>query len=126
MPVLGVLAQQPSPDLDDAPGELVSPVSVPSHALSSRPETRIRRRASRQQYRRRLRDRRTWGVFLTVILALWLSGGIAGYLWPKAHGAGYVITHVVVRGILGGAIGAVLLVVVSILASVVRGRRPPP
>jgi hypothetical protein len=60
------------------------------------------------------------------MVALSLSGGIVGHLWPKAHGIGYVVTHVVVRGILIGAVGAVLVVVVAMLAAVVRGRRLRP
>jgi hypothetical protein len=88
---------------------------VPSHALPSGPETRTRRRARRREGRRRLRDWRTWGVFLTVVASLQLSGAIVGHFWPKAHGVGYVVTHVVVGGVLGGAIGAVLVVVVVIL-----------
>ena len=95
---------------------------MPSHALPSGRETRIRRRGRR----RRLRDWGTFGAFLMVLMAaLSLSGGIVGHLWPKAHGIGYVVTHVVVRGILIGAVGAVL-VVVAMLAAVVRGRRLRP
>jgi hypothetical protein len=63
---------------------------------------------------------------MAVVVALSLSGGIVGHLWPKAHGIGYVVTHVVVRVILIGAIGAVLVVVVAMLAAVVRGRRLRP
>jgi hypothetical protein len=100
--------------------------SVPSHALPSGQETRIRRQGRRREARRRLRDWNTWGVFLEVLVGLWLSGGIVGHLWPKAHGVGYVVTHVVVRVVLGGAIGAVLAVVVVMLAGVVRGRRLRP
>jgi hypothetical protein len=56
-------------------------------------------------------------------MVFWLSDWMAGRFWPKAHGAGYLATHVVVRGVLGGgAIGAVLVVVVVILAGIVRGR----
>src|SRR2546429_9854656 len=41
----------------------------------------------------------------------WLSGWMVGWFLPKAHGVGYLVTHVVVRGVLGGAMGAVLVVV---------------
>jgi hypothetical protein len=54
-----------------------------------------------------------------------LSGGIVGHLWPKAHGVGYVVTHVAVGGLLSGAIGA-LAVVAVILAGIVRDRRLQP
>lgn len=99
---------------------------MPSHALPPGPETRTRRRARRREGRRRLRDWRTWGVCLAVVVALQLSGGIVGHFWPKAHGVGYVATHVVVGGVLGGAIGAVLVVVAVILAGIVRDRRLQP
>jgi len=59
---------------------------------------------------------------MVLMAALSLSGGIVGHLWPKAHGIGYVVTHVVVRGILIGAVGAVLVVVVAIA----RGCRAGP
>jgi hypothetical protein len=68
-----------------------------------------------------LRDWRTWGLFGAYIAALSLSEGIVSHLWPMAHGAGYVMTHVVVAGVLGGAI-AFLLVAVVILAGAVRDR----
>ena len=97
--------------------------TVPSHALSPGPKARIRRRPRRRESRRRLRDWRTWGVFLAFILVFWLSGWMADRFWPKAHGVGYLVTHVVVRGVLGGAIGAVLVAVVVILAGIVRDRR---
>jgi hypothetical protein len=61
-----------------------------------------------------------------VPVALSLSGGIVGHLWPKAHGVGYVVTHVAVRVVLSGAIGAVLVVLVVMLAGVVRGSRLRP
>jgi hypothetical protein len=72
-----------------------------------------------------LRDWRTWGVWLAVVVAMQLSGGIVGHLWPKAHGVGYVVTHVAVGGLLSGAIGA-LVVVAVILAGIVRDRRLQP
>jgi hypothetical protein len=56
-----------------------------------------------------------------VLVAMSLSGGIVGHLWPKAHGVGCVVTHVVVRVVLISAIGTVL-VVSLVLADVVRGR----
>jgi len=99
---------------------------VPSHALPSGQETRIRRRALRREARRRLRDWRTWGVFLPVLVALSLSGRIVDHLWPNADGVGYVLTHIVVRMVLSSAIGAVLGVVVVMLAGAVRGRRLQP
>jgi polyferredoxin len=95
---------------------------VPSHALPPGPETRIRRRARRQGALRRLRDWRTWGLFLALPVAAQLGGGIVGHLWPKAHGVGYVI-RVVVGGVLGGVIGAVLFAAVLILARAVLGGR---
>jgi hypothetical protein len=98
---------------------------VPSHALSPGPETRIRRRARQRERLRRLRDWRTWGVFIGLAADLQLSGAIADHLWPKAHGVGYIVTHVVVGGVLG-AIGAVTVAASVILASVVRGRRLQP
>jgi hypothetical protein len=61
-----------------------------------------------------------------VVVGLQLSDGIAGHLWPKAHGVGYVVTHLVVGGVLGGAIAAVLVVVAVILAGIVRDRRLQP
>jgi len=95
---------------------------VPSHALPPGPETRIRRRARRQEALQRLRDWRTWGLFLLLPVAAQLSSGIIGHLWPKAHGVGYV-TRVAVAGVLGGVIGAVLVTAALILASAVLGRR---
>jgi len=68
-----------------------------------------------------LRDWKTWGLFGAYIAGLSLSEGIVSHLWPRAHGAGYVMTHVVVAGVLGGAI-AFLLVAVVILAGAVRDR----
>ena len=105
------------------PGKECYRCTVPSHSLSPGPKARIRRRPRRRESRRRLRDWRTWGVFLAFILVFWLSGWMVGRFWPKAHGVGYLVTHVVVRGVLGGAIGAVLVVVVVILAGIVRDRR---
>ena len=96
---------------------------MPSHALPSGTEARIRRRARRRKALRQLRDWRTWGLFGAYIAALSLSEGIVSHLWPRAHGAGYVMTHVVVAGVLGGAI-AFLLVAVVILAGGVRDRSP--
>jgi hypothetical protein len=64
-------------------------------------------------------------VFIGLAADLQLSGGIADHLWPKAHGAGYVVTHVVVGGVLG-AIGAVVVAAGVTLASVVRGHRLQP
>ena len=55
-------------------------------------------------------------------MALQLSGGIVGRFWPKAHGVGYVVTRVVVGGVLGGAIAAVLVVAAVILAGNGRDR----
>jgi hypothetical protein len=55
-----------------------------------------------------------------------LSGEIVGRFWPKAHGVGYLVTHVVVGGALGGAIGAVLVAVVAVLVGAVRDRRLQP
>jgi hypothetical protein len=55
-------------------------------------------------------------------VALQLSGAIVGHFWPKAHGVGYVVTHVVVGGVLGGAIAAVLVVAAVILAGIGRDR----
>lgn len=94
---------------------------MPSHALPPGPETRIRRRARRQEALRRLRDWRTWGLFLALLVVAQLSHGIVGHLWPKAHGVGYV-TRVAVGGVLGGVIGAVLFASL-ILARAVLGRR---
>ena len=94
---------------------------MPSHALPSGAEARIRRRARRRKALRQLHDWRTWGLFGAYIVGLSLGEGIVGHLWPRAHGAGYVITHVVVGAVLGGAI-AFLLVAVVILADAVRDR----
>jgi hypothetical protein len=94
---------------------------VPSHALPSGDEARIRWRARRRKALRQLRDCRTWGLFGAYIAGLSLSEGIVSHLWPRAHDAGYVMTHVVVAGVLGGAI-AFLLVAVVILAGAVRDR----
>lgn len=92
---------------------------MPSRALPPGPETRIRRREAR----RRARDWKTWGVLLALLAAVQLSGGIVGHFWPKAHGAEYVLTRLVAAGVLGGAIGAVLVAAAVILAGAVRGRR---
>jgi len=51
---------------------------------------------------------------------------MTGRLWPKAHGAGYFITQIVVRGVLVGVIGAVLGVAVISLAGIVRHLRSQP
>ena len=51
---------------------------------------------------------------------------MTGQFWPKAHGAGYFITQIVVRGVLGGAIGTVLLVAVVILTGIVQHLRSQP
>jgi polyferredoxin len=97
---------------------------VPSHVLSSGPELRRRRRARRGRSRRRLRDWRTWVALLVLILAVSLSGGIADQIWPKAHGFGYAVTYIVVRGVLGGAIGVVLIAIASAIeVGIVRNRR---
>jgi hypothetical protein len=69
-----------------------------------------------------LRDWRTWGLFGACIVGLSLSEGMVSHLWPKARGTGYVITHVVVGAVLGGAIAALLVAVVVILAGAVRDR----
>jgi hypothetical protein len=61
-----------------------------------------------------------------VPVALSLSGGIVSHLWPKAHGVEYVVTHVVVRVVLTGPIGAVLVVVFVMLEGALRGRRLRP
>ena len=66
------------------------------------------------------------GTVPAVLVALSLSGGIVDHLWPKAHGIGYVITHLVVRVVLSSAIAAVLAVAVVMLASVVQARRLRP
>jgi hypothetical protein len=47
---------------------------------------------------------------------------MVSHLWPKAHGAGSVITHVVAGAVLGGVIAALLVAVVVILAGAVRDR----
>jgi uncharacterized protein (DUF2062 family) len=66
-------------------------------------------------------------VFIGLAADLQLSGAIVDHLWPRAHGVGYVVTHLVVGGVLAGAIGAVVVVAASVtLASVVRGRRLQP
>jgi uncharacterized membrane protein len=90
-------------------------MSVPSHALPSGPETRDRRRARRRDGRRRLRDWRAWVSLLTVAVGLQLSEGIVSHLWPHPHRVGYVVTRVVVGRVLGGALGAVLVVAVVLL-----------
>jgi hypothetical protein len=62
-----------------------------------------------------------------LIAAISLSGGIADQIWPKANGVGYVVTHIVVRGVLGGAIGVVLIAVAAAIeVGIVRncGRQP--
>lgn len=100
---------------------------MPSHALSSRPETQARRLdrrvRRRQESIRRLRDWRTWAVSLAGAVDFGLSGALPDYFWPKAHGAAYILTHVVVRGILAAVIAAVL---VAIYASIARYRRRQP
>ena len=96
---------------------------MPSHALPSGTEARIRRRARCHKALRQLRDWRTWGLFGACIVGLSLSEGLVSHLWPTARGAGYVIiTHVVVGGVLGGAIAASLVAVVVILSGAVRDR----
>jgi hypothetical protein len=65
-------------------------------------------------------------VFIALAADLQLTGAIVDHLWPKAHGVGYVVTHVVVVGVLAGAIGAVVVAASVTLASVVRGRRLQP
>ena len=62
-------------------------------------------------------------MFIALAADLQLSGAIADHLWPKAHGVGYVVTHLVVGGVLAGAIGAVVVAASVTLASVVRGHR---
>jgi hypothetical protein len=69
-----------------------------------------------------LRDWRTWGLFGACIVGLSLGEGMVSHLWPRARGAGYVITHVVVGAVLAGAIAALLVAVVVILAGAVRDR----
>lgn len=93
---------------------------MPSHALPSGTEARIRRRARRHEAFRQLRDWRTWGLFGACVAGLSLSEGMVSHLWPKAHGAGYVVTHVVAGGVLSGVIAALLVAVVVILAGAVR------
>jgi hypothetical protein len=99
---------------------------VSSHALLHGPEARNRRRTRHRENLRRLRDWRTWGVLLAVILAFPLSGWMTGRFWPDAHGAGYFVTHIVVRALLTGAIGAVLVAVLVTLAGIGRDRRLQP
>jgi hypothetical protein len=65
-------------------------------------------------------------VFIGLAADLQLSGAIVDHLWPRAHGVGYVVTHLVVGGVLAGAIGAVVVAASVTLASVVRGRRLQP
>jgi uncharacterized membrane protein YeaQ/YmgE (transglycosylase-associated protein family) len=65
-------------------------------------------------------------VFLAVILAGQLSGWMADRFWPKTHGAGYFVTHVVARTVLGGAIGAAVVIAIISLAGLGRDRRPQP
>jgi uncharacterized membrane protein YeaQ/YmgE (transglycosylase-associated protein family) len=103
---------------------------VPSHALPHGPEARIRRRSRRRESLGRLRDWRHWGrsfaLGLFYLLLFQLSGWMTGRFWPKAHGAGYFITQIVVRGVLLGVIGAVLGVAVMSLAGIVRRLRSQP
>jgi hypothetical protein len=111
---------------------------VPSHAFPHGPEARIRRRSGRRSGRResfrRLRDWRTWRrsfalalfFLLVLFLPIQLSGWMTGRLWPKAHGAGYFMTQIVVRGVLVGVMGAVLGVAVISLAGIVRHLRSQP
>ena len=103
---------------------------MPSHVLSSRSEIqarrlerRVRRRVRRQRGFRRLGDWRTWGGFLAIAVDLWLSGALVDYFWPQAHGAAYILTHLIVRGILGAVIGTVLF---AIYASIAGYRRHQP
>jgi uncharacterized membrane protein len=95
---------------------------VPSHALPSGTEARVRRRARRRKGFRQLRDWRTWGLFLACITGLSLSEGIVSHLWPRAHGVGFVITHIVVGAVLAGVIGVLLVAVAVILAGAVTDR----
>ena len=95
---------------------------MPSRALPPGTEARIRRRARRPEAFRRLRDWRTWGLIGACVVGLSLSEGMVSHLWPRARGAGYVITHVVAGGVLGGAIAALLVAVVVILTGAVRDR----
>ncbi|MBO0834523.1 MAG: hypothetical protein J2P28_03260 [Actinobacteria bacterium] len=101
-------------------------MSVPSHAFPPGSVRRNRsrpRRARLQRNLRHLRDWMTWAYICAFLAALWLSGSMVDHFWPKAHGAGYVVTHILAGGVLVGAIGAVLLVLVVILAGVGGNRR---
>lgn len=51
-----------------------------------------------------------------------LSEGIVSHLWPTTHGAGYIITRIVVVAVLAGVIGVLLVAVAVILAGAVTGR----
>jgi hypothetical protein len=95
---------------------------MPSHALPLGTEARIRRPGRRHKAFRQLRDWKTWGLIGACVVGLSLSEGMVSHLWPKAHGAGYMITHVVAGAVLGGVIAALLVAVVVILATAVRDR----
>jgi hypothetical protein len=95
---------------------------MPSHALPPGTEARIRRPGRRHKAFRQLRDWKTWGLIGACVVGLSLSEGMVSHLWPKAHGAGYMITHVVAGAVLGGVIAALLVAVVVILATAVRDR----
>ena len=97
---------------------------MPSHALPSGTEARIRRRARRRAGLRQLRDWRAWSLLGACIAGLSLSEGIVSHLWPKAHDVGYVLTHVVAGAVLGGAIAVLLVAVALILAGAATRPRP--
>ena len=68
-------------------------------------------------------------MFLAVILAGQLSGWMTDRFWPKRYGAGYFVTHVVARTVLGGAIGtAVIIAIISHggIGGIGRDRRHQP
>jgi hypothetical protein len=46
--------------------------------------------------------------------------------WPKTYGAGYFVTHVVARTVLGGAIGAAVVIAIISLGGIGRDRRHQP
>jgi Cu/Ag efflux pump CusA len=63
------------------------------------------------------------GASCALLLTAWLlSGWVVGRFWPSSHGAGSFVMYVLVRGVLGGVIGSVLLVAVIIPVGIVRHR----
>ena len=74
-------------------------------------------RTRRRENLRRLRHWKTWIPFAVCLPYVTLSHAIAGHFWPRAHGADYAVTRV----ILGPAVVGVIVVVVGFPVMVVIG-----